>query len=155
MANDRPIDCFSGRWRFLSNFYLITVERGGLFFRSVEHGYQAAKSRDPLQRIHVQRAPTPGKAKRRGRRVDLRSDWEEVKVDIMLGLLRCKFGASSWDHIDLRRRLDDTGDRELIEGNWWHDHFWGVCDGHGKNMLGKLLMRVRKENREQESGLVR
>ena len=45
-----------------------------------------------------------------------------------------------------------TGDAELIEGNTWHDNYWGVCscskcNGRGKNRLGKLLMKVREELR--------
>ena len=48
-----------------------------------------------------------------------------------------------------------TGGEELIEGNWWHDNFFGVCtcgpcDGKGKNNLGKILMRVREESKSNQ-----
>ena len=46
---------------------------------------------------------------------------------------------------ELRVKLLNTGDIELIEGNYWGDTFWGVCNGKGENHLGKILMRVRKE----------
>jgi N-glycosidase YbiA len=98
----------------------------------------------------------PGDAKRMGRRLKLRPDWEEVKLGIMLDLLRLKFRpvilkprslgpTLSTFQTSLTGRLMATGEAELIEGNDWSDHFWGVCMGVGENHLGKLLMRVRKE----------
>lgn len=85
----------------------------------------------------------PSEAKRLGRRVRLRSDWEQVKYDVMLDVVRAKFN----QHPDLAQKLLATGDEELVEGNDWGDTYWGVCNGRGKNMLGKILMRVRAELR--------
>ena len=45
----------------------------------------------------------------------------------------------------LRKMLDATKPRELIEGNVWKDSFWGVYNGKGENHLGKLLMLIRSE----------
>jgi N-glycosidase YbiA len=98
----------------------------------------------------------PGDAKRMGRRLKLRPDWEEVKLAIMLDLLRLKFRpiilkprslgpTLSTFQTSLAGRLIATGEAELIESNTWNDFFWGVCMGVGENHLGKLLMRVRKE----------
>ena len=87
--------------------------------------------------------PNPSEAKRLGRRVRLRSDWEQVKYDVMLDVVRAKFN----QHPDLAQKLLATGDEELVEGNDWGDTYWGVCNGRGKNMLGKILMRVRAELR--------
>lgn len=72
----------------------------------------------------------------------MRSDWEEVKLGVMEGLLREKFSDP-----ELRRKLLATGERELVEGNDWGDSFWGVCAGRGKNHLGRLLMKLREELR--------
>ena len=83
----------------------------------------------------------PVKIKRFGKTIKLRLDWEEVKVQIMLGLLRQKFKKGS----SLGNRLLATGNQKLIEGNTWGDTFWGVCQGKGLNVLGKLLMQVRDE----------
>ena len=58
----------------------------------------------------------------------------------MLTGLRYKFS-----NPDLKEKLLATGNEELVEGNWWGDQYWGICDGIGKNKLGKLLMKVRKE----------
>jgi predicted NAD-dependent protein-ADP-ribosyltransferase YbiA (DUF1768 family) len=55
-------------------------------------------------------------------------------------LLRQKFA-----HPELRAKLKETNDAELVEGNWWGDRFWGVCRGEGENHLGKLLMKIRAE----------
>ena len=85
----------------------------------------------------------PSEAKRLGRRVRLRSGWEQVKYDVMLDVVRAKFN----QHPDLAQKLLATGDEELVEGNDWSDTYWGVCNGRGKNMLGKILMRVRAELR--------
>jgi len=81
---------------------------------------------------------TPGEAKRCGKMINCRPDWEGVKVDIMFALLASKFSDTS-----LMDKLVATGDAELIEKNSWGDVFWGVCQGVGKNWLGKLLMSIR------------
>lgn len=74
--------------------------------------------------------------------MSLRPDWEYIRVDVMTELVRKKFSQEP-----LRSQLIATGDAELIEGNWWNDTFWGVCNGVGENNLGKILMKVRDEIR--------
>jgi ribA/ribD-fused uncharacterized protein len=134
------IDKFTGDYRFLSNFFLSPICMNGLVYPTVEHAYQAMKTFDQEERVRIAGQPTPGKAKSAGRKVTLRSDWENVKIDIMENLLRLKF---KWPH--LRDKLLATGDTELIEGNSWGDRFWGVFLGRGRNELGLALMRIRKE----------
>ena len=137
----QPIDKFRGDHGFLSNFHPAKVWLGGIAYPTVEHAYQAAKTVDRRQRRRIRRADTPAHAKKLGRQVTLRSDWDdETKIGIMGFLLRQKFA-----HAHLRRRLLDTDDRELIEGNDWGDRFWGVSKGKGRNELGKLLMVIREE----------
>lgn len=127
---------FSGEYRFLSNFWPEPA-RGGL---TNEHFFQAEKTIDPVERAFVMRAPGPTEAKKRGRMVTLRDDWDAVKDSVMLSGLRNKF------YLDdtLWRALLLTGDHELVEVNHWGDRYWGV-DGHGENRLGILLMQVRAE----------
>jgi hypothetical protein len=131
---------FTGEFSFLSNFHLSEVEFEGIVYPSVEHAYQAAKTKDPNLRMLVAQLDTPGKAKRAGRRLVLRSHWEEMKLEIMEQLVRQKFSKDPF-----RQKLLDTGDEQLTEGNWWGDTFWGVCNGDGQNHLGKILMKVREE----------
>ena len=134
------IDSFTGDYHFLSNFAASKVELDGVEYKSVEHGYQAAKTLNPEGRRRIREAPTPGAAKKLGRSVYLRPDWEEIKFDVMENLLRQKFNQP-----DFRRALLNTSNIELIEGNTWGDTIWGVCKGKGENHLGKILMKIRKD----------
>lgn len=145
------IDSFKGRWATLSNFSGAIINFEGKEYPSVEHAFQAAKTLNPKKREPFTFPIPPGHAKRIGRELELRPDWEEVKLEIMKRLLLQKFGQSL-----NKRILISTFKAELIEGNWWHDIFWGVCDGsgrhfkcpghapYGENHLGKLLMEVRE-----------
>lgn len=135
------IEFFSGEYRWLSNFYPATVELDGRKYPSVEHAYQAAKTLDFNARI-IFEEPTmsPGMAKRLGRNFNLRPGWDQMKVSVMLALLKQKFAPGT----PLAAKLLATGEAELIEGNTWGDRFWGVCQGTGRNTLGALLMGVRK-----------
>lgn len=128
---------FQGEYRWLSNFWPTQVRLEGVFYPSVEHAYQAAKTH-PSQRA-VFRTCTAGQAKRLGRAVQMRPDWEQLKVPTMRSLIEDKFSPGS----ELGTRLVATGRRTLIEGNHWGDVFWGVCRGRGRNMLGQLLMERR------------
>jgi ribA/ribD-fused uncharacterized protein len=143
------IDSFDGEYRFLSNFWPATVVLDGLMYPTVEHAYQAAKTDVFACRLVIQAADTPGQAKRLGRRMPLRPDWERVKQDVMASLLRQKFAPGT----GLADQLLATGYEGLIEGNSWHDNYWGVCYcpkccNRGQNRLGKLLMNIRKELRD-------
>lgn len=138
------IDRFTGTFRFLSNFWPAPVIFDGIEYPTVEHAYQAAKTERIDQRVRIEHAQTPGQAKRLGRKVDLRPDWEEIKEAVMLTLLRQKFLKGT----RLAQWLDETADHELVEGNTWGDVYWGVCDGVGQNKLGKMLMQIREENRQ-------
>lgn len=138
-----PIFSFRGASGFLSNFYPARVVLHGVEYPSIEHAYQAAKTTDLDERRAIQRAPKPGTAKALGQQVTMRPDWESIKLEVMLGLVRQKFA-----HETHRLALLATGDAELIEGNYWGDTFWGVCKGRGENHLGKILMQVRQELRE-------
>ena len=133
------ITSFSEENRFLSNFYTCTIEMEGITYPSVENAYQAAKTLNVAERkeIALLRA---GQAKRRGCTVLLRDDWESIKLGIMEDLIRQKFNIQ-----ELREQLLATSDAELIEGNDWGDRYWGMCDGEGQNMLGKILMKIRSE----------
>ncbi len=138
---------FQDEYRFLSNFWYAPVLFEEEWYSTVEHAYQAAKTGSFDLRKEIQAAQTPGQAKKLGQKVTLRSDWEQVKVKIMKDLLTQKFSTEP-----LRKKLLDTGDQELVEGNKWHDCFWGKCHcsrcgGKGENTLGKLLMEVRESLR--------
>lgn len=132
------IDQFRGKWFFLSNFYPCEIIFNGYTFKNAEAAFQAQK--DPARAkefINLQ----PNAAKRKGRHVNLRSDWNEVKLSIMESIIRAKFNQNK----DLAQLLLTTQNKKLIEGNNWGDIFWGVCNGKGENFLGNILMKIRNE----------
>ena len=137
------IDRFMGKYRFLSNFYSSPIRHEGINYPTVEHAYQAAKTLHNVVRKEIAEEETPGGAKRLGNQIQLRSDWEKIKVSIMRELIRQKFTK----HAGLAKKLLDTGITKLIEGNTWGDTYWGVCNGVGNNKLGKILMGLRKQLR--------
>lgn len=140
---------FSGPYRFLSNFYYVTIAYEGIMYPSTEHAFQASKSLERSERLYIAEAPTASEAKRRGRALKpIRSDWEQVRLKIMEDLLEIKFRQPL-----LRRRLLNTGRANLIEGNTWGDIFWGVCAGVGENHLGRLLMKIRDRIRKEDDKL--
>ena len=144
------IDCFDGHWAFLSNFYWNEIEFEGIAYPTNEHFFQAMKTLDVNERRAIANCLTPGRAKRMGRRVALRPDWEDVKESVMLEGLCLKFADEQ-----LADWLLETGDEELVEGTTWHDNEWGNCScpkcAHieGKNKLGRLLMIVRDMIKEE------
>lgn len=138
------IDRFANEYAFLSNFYPAAVAYEGISFPTVEHAYQAAKSLDQHDRAWIANLTSPGAAKRYGRTVPLRPDWDEIKLTIMTQLVLQKFTR----HAALGTQLRATGDRQLIEGNTWNDTTWGVCQGQGQNWLGIILMAVRDALKE-------
>lgn len=137
---------FDGQYAFLSNFYSSPFIYEEIVYPTNEHFFQAMKTLDIDERKKIAAAETPGKAKRMGRNVQLRSDWEKVKVYYMELGLRLKFANKA-----LAEKLIATGDEELVEGNWWCDQTWGSCNcpkhirTPGRNLLGMLLMELRKE----------
>lgn len=138
------INCFDGEFAFLSNFYNSPIEKDGIVYPTNEHFFQAMKTLDNEERKRIAAAETPGKAKRMGRNVKLRPDWEECKYQVMKEGLTLKFLC----HKELAEKLIATGDAQLIEGNWWGDTTWGICNGVGENHLGKLLMEIRGDLRK-------
>lgn len=117
-------------------------------YPTVEHAYHASKTLDAGVRLYIAEIPTPAEAKKYGRTVDLRADWEQVKLEIMEDLLRQKFRHTTpyGRSLMLYRGV-------IVEWNTWHDQYWGDCtcpqhvDTPGQNMLGVLLERIRTEKR--------
>lgn len=139
------IDSFKGKYAFLSNFYEAPVEYDGLKFKNSEAAYQAQKCESYEQRKQFQEMD-PSRAKRKGRHVILRHNWDKIKITEMLEIVRCKFQQNE----DLKERLLATGDAHLEEGNDWGDTIWGTVNGKGQNNLGKILMQVREELKDKK-----
>lgn len=143
------IDKFTDNYRFLSNFYACRVEYEDILYYSAEHAYQASKAKDNTTKIKIRNLLTASEAKNEGSKLPLPHNWNELKIPIMEDILRIKFQDPY-----LRIRLKRTEPNELVEGNYWHDNFWGKCScprcasletPEPLNNLGKLLMKIRSE----------
>lgn len=150
------INSFSGRWVFLSNFYPSEIVHQGITYPTNEHYYVALKIKDdqiingrfyPSADVRelIARVSTPAQVKKFGKTLKIRKDWDDVKLGVMEWGLREKFKDEK-----LQQMLLQTEDEELVEGNFWHDTYWGICTcpkcaNKGENNLGKLLMKIRKE----------
>ena len=132
------IDDFRGEYFFLSNFYPVEVTYEGYSYKNNEAAFQAQKD---LSRREEFINLNPMMSKIKGKKVKLRNDWDEVKVSIMEEIVRCKFD----QNLDIKEKLINTKGKTLIEGNKWNDTFWGMCNGKGENILGKILMNLREE----------
>lgn len=135
--SDKVIDKFCDYYAFLSNFYEAPVWVFGRHFRNNEAAFQAAKCPERMEEFCDL---NPSAAKRLGRSVRIRGDWEDVKYQVMWAVCFAKF----LQNTDLREKLLATGDAHLIEGNTWGDTTWGVCNGEGENWLGSILESVRE-----------
>lgn len=152
------IDSFKGQYFFLSNFSDSLLTFDGIDYPTVEHYYVAmkvgnsqlidGKQFDLMDvREMISKIPTASKVKKFGRgEIQLRDDWDNIKYDVMYRAVGQKFRR----HEKLKELLLGTGDVELVEGNWWGDIYWGICDGVGENNLGKILMTVRSEILKEE-----
>lgn len=132
------IERFDGNYSFLSNFYEAPLVYKGLRYLNSESAYQGQKDPSRAEEFVDLKAM---QSKRLGRKVTIRDDWDSVKLDIMYEIVLAKFTQNP----ELLDKLKATGDAILIEGNYWHDTFWGVCEGKGKNHLGKIIMKIRAE----------
>lgn len=165
MDTTQPIDQFEGEFEFLSNFFklLVPIVWGDISFDTVENAYQASKSNNHMIRVAFSKMK-PGKAKRQGAKiltsgVSVNRWWnDDFKLRLMERLVRLKFTTNP----ELAEKLLATGDREIIEGNNWHDNFFGVCRCNNcpeekrvpaelQNQLGKILMKIRAELRAQQN----
>ena len=147
---------FDGKYAFLSNFYPCKIEYQGIVYKSVEAFYVAMKVNNDQMidgryytagdfRELISKIDSPGKVKRIGKAIKVRSDWDQKRLEFMSWGVREKFKDEQ-----LKEMLLSTGNADIIEGNYWHDNFWGQCScekcaGKGKNNLGKILMQIRNE----------
>ena len=145
---------FKGDWEVFSNFSHHPVMLDGVYYSTAEHAYQSRKCVYVRDLRAIMDCSTPAQAKRLGGKILMAEDFEEKKVGYMYEIIRAKFyygyDKELWP---LWWTLTTTDDAELVEGNVWHDNFWGQCScSHclnfnttGQNMLGKILMKVRGE----------
>ncbi|CAF1422846.1 unnamed protein product [Adineta ricciae] len=135
----RPYELFGE----LSNFYSAPIELDGTIWPTTEHYYQAQKfTWDKTHYENIRQLETPHEAFLYVREHDFsqRTDWEQVKDEVMFKACLAKFE----QHSKLKEFLLSTGDRILIE-HTGKDSYWGDGpDGKGRNQLGVTLMKIRE-----------
>lgn len=142
---------FRDEYSWLSNFQYFekpklikfSSDSPAISFPTAEHFYQAMKVEFEHEKRLIAKHPSKG-LKSYVKTFNLRPDWDEVKIKVMLYITRYKYSESN---PNLRRKLIETGNEEIKEGNYWGDKFWGVClkTGEGQNNLGLIIMKVRGE----------
>lgn len=132
-----------GELGYLASYSLHGFSKDGIYWKTVEHYYQAHKFEDDDVKKMIIDAETPKEASAigRNRTNKLRDDWREVKNKIMYDAVVAKFLA----HPDLARKLIGTGNEEIIEETE-KESYWGCGPNKdGKNIYGKILCKVREE----------
>lgn len=135
------INQFRGEYNWLSNFAAVNIVAGDITFPSVEHYYVAMKTKNHEERLKISKMKA-GEAKKYGKTLEIREDWEEIKLDVMIWGVSEKFQQEPF-----RSKLLATGTQNIQEGNFWSDEFWGVNlkvnPNIGENHLGRIIMAVR------------
>ena len=140
------IDSFRNQYAFLSNMHECHFPWQGLDYPALENAYQAMKCISDVDKIQFTQI-SPSEAKKLGRKVAMRPDFDSFKYELMRNMLDVKFDKKL--NPELHRKLLETQPQSLIEGNWWHDNYWGVCkcdrckNKLHYNYLGELLQRKR------------
>ena len=127
----------------LSNFSSHGFSLDGIYWRTVEHYFQAKKFLNLELQHKIRNMDSPMKAAIEGRKQEnpLRPDWEMIKDQVMYIAVKAKFT----QHIELSNLLISTGNAYIVE-HTQNDSYWADGgDGSGKNMLGIILMKVRDE----------
>lgn len=147
----RDLVRFYGYRHPLSNFHKSPFRIGSFIYPTNEHWYQSQKSADFYEQMEIIMADTPKDAKHMSRFIQYpREDWDEKKLLYMFKGLRAKFGQNE----ELRRYLLSTEDAYLVEDSP-HDNFWGRGKNwQGRNMLGKMLMKLREYYASKEDSEV-
>ena len=171
--DELPIDSFRYKYMCFSNFSNHKVTYKGINYENSEAAFQAQKFEDEnVKQLFKSLDPSKAKALGRAKVIFLnpkgeyyknklptnvgqrsseftkhymRSDWDKVRVEEMYQIVKNKYEQNSC----VKEILLSTGERELIEGNTWGDRFWGQVDKTGLNYLGRILMQVRYELRNQ------
>lgn len=131
------------------NFEALTYE--GVVYPSVENAFQVSRFDNASLRERY-RYMTPHQAAYNGvRSTQTTENWIYIKYDIMYNILKTKYSDP-----EMRKRLLDTGNENIVITCLNHDHEWyscrcSKCKGYGRNILGKLLMELRNELQQEDA----
>jgi len=140
IVKTNKISGFFGKYRFLSNFFQSKIKFNGKTYKTAEHLYQSLKATNEIDAEKIRKSPSPSEAKKISRSIKIRDNWDSIKVGIMFMVIKLKFEQNK----ELALKLLNTKNIYLEETNNWNDIFWGVTSSGGYNILGNLLMILRK-----------
>ena len=144
--NQEPVLFYEREFYVLSNFSAFAIECNGKLWPTSEHLYHSFKFENNMMKEDIRAAKSAHDALKLSRfyKEHIIPDWDNRKLDIMEQILRLKVN----QHPYVKKKLLETGGRELIEDSH-RDSFWGWgADKDGQNNLGKLWMKIRKELNE-------
>lgn len=136
---------FRNEYWYLSNMYPCEIRVNGLTFTCAEACFQSFKTTNLNERKKFQ-GLNGFEAKKLGKKLKLRSDWNDIRIEVMARVVNAKFKQNP----ELKHKLLNTGNLTIIENNTWNDTFWGKCNNKGLNNLGKIIMRLRDMYRRSE-----
>lgn len=143
LDNEKQIFFYEHEFYIFSNFSSFKVMWDGVYWMTSEHAYQASKFDDVDIRKKIEDAPSAHEAMHiaRNHRDKYKDNWDGIKLEVMKGILKAKVK----QHPYVKKKLLESGNKELIE-NSWRDDYWGWgANKDGQNYLGKLWMEVREE----------
>lgn len=137
------VDGFFDEYSFLSNFHRVPCVVRGVTFKTSEHAYQALKLDDPKLVKLVADEPTPFACKKKLHEIVDAGLAEHPDLETLKRIMDICIAGKFREGTVMAEMLVRTDPKLLVEGNWWKDQRYGVCQGKGMNLLGKALMRRR------------
>ena len=146
---DEVIGFYPREFYCLDNFSSFKVKHDGYLYSSLEEAYQALGFIESAPEIaeQIKKSNSAHEAQKIAyvNKEKRRKDWDEIKVDVMEQLLREKIEQNPY----VKKKLLETKDYLIVEDSP-KDNFWGWGENRdGKNQLGKLWMKLRKEFQEK------
>lgn len=148
LDNEKQIFFYEQEFYVFSNFSSFALEWKDHVWMTSEHAYHSEKFTDPkiLEALKETRSAHDAMKLAYANKGKYRNDWNDVRLSVMREILRAKVA----QHPYVKKKLLESGNKELIE-NSWRDAFWGWGPNRdGENQLGKLWMEVRAEIRAKE-----
>lgn len=145
LDTEKQILFYEQEFYVFSNFSSFKLEWNGVLWMTSEHAYHSEKFEDSelLEQLQDTRSAHDSMRLAYANRDKYRKDWDNVKLEIMKKILKAKVQ----QHPYVKKKLLESGDKELVE-NSWRDLYWGWGPNKdGENHLGKLWMEVRDEVR--------
>jgi len=145
LDTEKQIFFYEQEFYVFSNFSSFKLKWKGYDWMTSEHAYHSEKFKDEelLEQLRSARSAHDAMVVAYANKDKRLKDWDSIKLGIMKEILHAK----AEQHPYVKKKLLESGDKELVE-NSWRDSYWGWGPNKdGENHLGKLWMEVRDEIR--------